>query len=168
MRFLALALLVACAAHPQERISPPAPGALALIETSRDLADAPIGTSPARATIVVVIASWCKECAAEVAILDKLRGSHPTVRFLGVSYGANEEYDHRGSPAALRAYAGKRPWLRVVIADDAIYAALGAPPKIPALYVFDQAGGLVATFDRRERAMPDAAELAKLLAQLGA
>ncbi|MBL0212524.1 MAG: TlpA family protein disulfide reductase [Myxococcales bacterium] len=168
MRFLALAVLVACAAHPQKRISPPAPGALALVETSSDLGGTPVGASPARVTVVVVLASWCKECAAEVAILDQLRRSHPAVRFLGISYAANEEYDHRGSPAALRAYAGKRPWLRVVIADDALYAALGGPPKIPAVYVFDQAGGLVATFDRRERAMPDANELVRLLAQLGA
>lgn len=168
MRSWALFLLVACAAHPQERISPPAPGALALVETASDLDGAPIGPSSARATIVVVLASWCDRCAAEVAILERLARTHPALRVLGVGYGAHEAYDHRGSPAALRAYAGAHPWLRVVAADDALFSALGAPPQIPAIYVFDRAGGLVATYDRRARPLPDARELADVLARFGA
>lgn len=168
MRPLVLFLLVACAARPPERISPPAPGALALVETATDLGGTPIGASPARATIVVVLASWCEHCAAELAILDRLHRTHPALRVVGVSYAAHEEYDHRGSPAALRSYAAKRPWLPIVTADDALFSALGAPPQIPALFVFDHGGAVAAHYDRRQGAMPNADELTNVLARLGA
>jgi len=168
MRWLALILLVACVARPQQRIFPPAPGALALVETAADLDGAPIGASPAHATIVVMLASWCEHCKAELVVLDRLRAAHPALRIVGVSYHAHEEYDHRGNPVALRAYAAARPWLRIVTADDALFGALGSPPVIPAMFVFDHGGSLAAHYDRRERTMPDAKELAALLAQLGA
>lgn len=168
MRWLALLLLVACAAHPRERISPPAPGALALVETATDLDGAPVGSSLARATIVVVLASWCEHCAAELAILDRLHRTHPALRVVGVSYAAHEEFDHRGNPAALRIYAAKRPWLPIVTADDGLFAALGAPPQIPALFVFDHGGALAAHYDRRSGPMPNGDELTNVLARLGA
>lgn len=165
--FSILFLLVACATRPQERISPPAPGALALVETSPDLSGAPIGASHARATIVVVLASWCEHCAAELTMLDKLRANRPNLRIVGVSYHAHENYDHRGNPAALRRYAGAHAWLPIVVADDALFDALGSPPLIPAVFVFDQAGGLAAHFDRRAREQPNRRELEQVLARLG-
>ncbi len=168
MRWLAPLLLVACAAHPQERISPPAPGALALVETATDLDGLPIGSSPARATIVVVLASWCEPCEVEVAILDRLHRTHPALRIVGVSHPVHEELEHRGSLEALRSYAAKRPWLSVVSADDALFAALGAPSEIPAMFVFDRAGGLAAHYDRRQGSLPSGAELTNVLARLGA
>jgi thiol-disulfide isomerase/thioredoxin len=125
---LGLFLLVACAAHPQQRISPPAPGALALVETATDLAGNPIGASPARTTIVIVLASWCEHCAAEIATLDTLRKLHPTLRIIGVSYHSHENYDHRGNPEALKRYAGNHSWLPIVLADDSLFEALGSPP----------------------------------------
>jgi len=56
----------------------------------------------------------------------------------------------------------------VIPADDALFAALGRPPKVPTIYVFDRTGGLAARYDRRQRKMPDAAELRALLGRLGA
>ena len=160
-------LLAACVTRPLQRISPP-PGALARVEASADLDGKPVGTSDAQATIVVLLASWCEHCKAELAEIDSLRAAHPRLRILGVNYKGHEEYDHRGSPAAIRAYVTARPWLRIVPADDALFSALGSPPMVPTMFVFDRGGALSATFDRRARAMPDAAELSALLAPLGA
>jgi hypothetical protein len=168
VRLVILILLAACAARPQERISPPAPGALATIEAAHDLDGQAIGASPAHATMVIVLASWCEHCKDELAVIESMRAKHPALRIVGVSYKAHEEYDHRGNPAALRAYASAHAWLRIALADDAVFQALGAPPVIPALYVFDASGKLAAEYDRRQRAMPDATELGSLLAQLGA
>ncbi len=162
-----LFLLFACATHPQQRISPPAPGALALVETSSDLTGAPIGASPARSTIVVVLASWCEHCAAELATLDTLRKLHPDLRIIGVSYHEHENYDHRGNPEALKRYAGNHSWLPIVLADDALFEALGSPPMIPAVFVFDHAGGLIGHFDRRTRAEPGRREIEDVLARAG-
>jgi thiol-disulfide isomerase/thioredoxin len=167
-RAMALLLVVSCAATPVTHDRTPV-SVLGNIERSVDLDGVEIGTSAAHATIVVVLASWCEHCKAELAVLDGLRAAHPRMRVLGVSYKAHEEYAARGSPRALRAYvAASAPWLRVVPADNALFAALGQPPKVPTLYVFDRAGSLVATYDRQVRPMPDAAELAALLGRLGA
>ena len=169
MRWLfGLFLLVACAAHPQQRISPPAPGALALVETATDLAGKPIGASPAHSTVVIVLASWCEHCAAEIATLDTLRKLHPDLRIIGVSYHEHENYDHRGNPEALRRYAGNHSWLPIVLADDALFEALGSPPMIPAVFVFDHAGGLIGHFDRRTSAEPNRREIEDVLARAGA
>jgi thiol-disulfide isomerase/thioredoxin len=116
-----------------------------------------------------VFASWCPHCKDEIAILDGLRAAHPGVRILGVNYRAHEEYDARGDAAAVRAYVRDHaPWMRVVPADDDLYARLGRPTKIPTMYVWDGAGDLVQIYDRRVRDLPDADELAALFAQLGA
>lgn len=160
-----LFLLVACAARPPQRIPPPAAGALALVEAARDLAGHPIGASPAASTIVVFLASWCEHCAAELEALASVRAKHPEVRIVGVSYAAHENYDHRGNPAALARYGAAHPWLPIAIADEALFAALGAPPMIPTVFVFDRAGTLVAQFDRRVHAEPTRAELETALGQ---
>ena len=140
---------------------------LAAIEASVDLDGKPVGKSDARATIVVVFASWCTNCHHELGVIAKLRQAN--VRVLGVNYKGHEEYDGRGNPTALRTYVAEHaPWLRVVPADDQLYALLGQPPKIPTVYVYDANGALVATYDRRDRAMPEQNELADLLRRLGA
>lgn len=169
MRWLAVLVLVACTSTPAP--VPPAapPTLLAKLEASADLDGQLVGPSDAPATIAVVFASWCSHCKTELAILDGLRVSHPGVRVLGINVRAQEEYADRGSTEAVRAYVlASAPWLRVVPADDALFTALGRPPKVPTLYVFDRRGALVETFDRRTRAMPTADELDRLLRQLGA
>jgi thiol-disulfide isomerase/thioredoxin len=139
------------------------------LEAMRDLDGKPVGASPARATIVVLFASWCVHCRAELHTLDALRATHPQLRILGVNYRAHEEYDHRGNASAVRSYVeANAPWLRVVPCDDGLYSQLGSPPKIPTLFVYDGSGALVETFDRRERPEPTADELEPLLHRLGA
>lgn len=168
---MALLLAVGCAAPPKlQTISDRTPSSvLGNIDGSSDLDGATIGPSTARATLVVVFASWCEHCQHELAVIDSLRAAHPRLRILGVSYRAHEEYAARGSPSALRAYiAAHAPWLRVIPADDALFTVLGRPPKVPTIYVFDHAGALTAEYDRRHRKMPDAAELGTLLVRLGA
>jgi thiol-disulfide isomerase/thioredoxin len=116
-----------------------------------------------------VFASWCEHCRTELDVIAKLRAQHPALRVLGANYKGHEEYDHRGSASAVRAYvAANAPWLRVVPIDDAVFAVLGRPPTVPTMFVYDHAGALIGTFDRRERTMPDAAELDALLRRLGA
>jgi thiol-disulfide isomerase/thioredoxin len=139
---------------------------MARIEASRDLDGAAVGPSDAPATIVIVFASWCPHCKDELRVLDAVRSAH-RVRVLGVNYREHEDYDGRGGPAAVRAFARDVPWLRVVPIGDDVFAQLGSPPLIPTLFVYDHAGALIATFDRRDRPAPDRAELDALLAHLG-
>jgi len=167
---LALALaLAACASAPAPRpppIATPA-GPLARIEASVDAGGTIVGSSDARATIVVLFASWCGHCRAQLRELAQVRDAHPDARILGLNYKAHEEYDGRGSSDTVRAYVrAHAPWLRVVPADDALFTALGRPPFVPTVLVYDRAGALIARFDRRDRGPPDAAELAQLLARL--
>lgn len=163
---LALALFC-CAPAPRRAVSSASP--LVTLEAMPDLDGAKVGASQAKATIVVLFASWCVHCRSELATLDALRAAHPQLRILGVNYRAHEEYDHRGNAEAVRAYvAANAPWLRVVPCDDGLYSQLGSPPKIPTLFVYDQSGALVETFDRRERPEPTADELEPLLRRLGA
>jgi thiol-disulfide isomerase/thioredoxin len=144
------------------------PTQLELVERATDLDGALVGPSDAAATVVVSFASWCGHCKDELAVIDSLRTAHPRVRVLGVNYKEHEEYANRGSSARVRAYvAESAPWLRVVPIGDDVFRAFGSPPKVPTIFVFDRAGVLVETYDRRERTMPDATELAALFARLG-
>ena len=159
---LVIVMLVACAAvepappaPPQQHVAP-----LRAIEATPDLDGALVGTA-AQPTVVVMFASWCHNCHKELAVLAELRRD---IRVLGVNYRGHEEYDDRGNAEAVRAYVAKHaPWLRVIPADEHLFALLGRPPKIPTLYVYDGTGALVAIYDRRERAMPDERELRALL-----
>ena len=167
-RAMALLLAVSCATTPVAT-NRKADSVLGNIERSADLDGAPVGASAARATVVVMFASWCEHCKAELAVIDSLRAAHPRMRVLGVNYRAHEEYAERGNETAVRAYvAANAPWLRVIPADEALFTALGRPPKVPTIFVFDHAGALAATYDRRQVKMPDAAELGALLGRLGA
>lgn len=132
--------------------------------------DAVAAVAPApTATVVVVFASWCGHCRDELAAIDIVRARHRDVRTLGVNYRPHEEYDHLGNAYKVRAYVdANAPWLIVVPADDALFAALGRPPKVPTIYVYDRAGRLVEVYDRRTRAMPTAADLDALLDRIGA
>jgi thiol-disulfide isomerase/thioredoxin len=168
MRFAVCLAMVACAsipdaASPQRRNT----AQLAAIEASADVEGKVVGKTGARATIVVVFASWCSHCRRELDTLAKLR--RPALQILGLNYRGHEEYDGRGNADAVRRYvATNAPWLRVVPADDQLFDLLGRPPKVPTLYVYDRRGALVTIYDRRDRAMPDEAELRELLRRLGA
>lgn len=157
---VALALALAACRGPRAP-APPAP-ALVQLEAARDLAGAPIGHADAP-TLVVVFASWCQYCRGELLELTALRAAHPELRVVGVAYHALETYDRRapGTADALHTFvATTAPWLRVVDADDALYAALGAPATVPATFAYAAGGALLARFDRRARAAPRSAELA--------
>ncbi|MBX3162536.1 MAG: TlpA family protein disulfide reductase [Deltaproteobacteria bacterium] len=171
VRLVVLTFLIACAPRPAPAPAPPPPrpsGPLALVEATADLDGArigPLGTG--RATVLVVFASWCPHCQVELDVLGELRARHTGVRILGVNYVGHEEYKGRGNALAVRAYLAEHaPWLRVVPADDELFAALGRPPKIPTIYIYDRTGALAAKFDRRERPQPTAAELEEILARL--
>lgn len=167
---LAFFVVAACASRPAVPVAPPRAPApapvyrtpLAALEASRDLDNNLVGEQRTP-TVVMVLASWCHRCRDELAVFDTLRGQHPHIRWLGLSYKPHEEYDQRGNPAALRALADETPWLRIVPANDALFAAFGRPPKVPTIFVYDSRGALVATFDRRERPVPREQELDDLL-----
>ena len=114
-------------------------------------------------TVVMLLASWCAHCRDEILVFDTLRKAHPHVRWLGLNYKPHEEYDNRGNAEAVRALAAETPWLRIVPADDALFDAFGAPPKVPTIFVYDSKGTLVETFDRRDRPVPREQELDDLL-----
>jgi thiol-disulfide isomerase/thioredoxin len=139
---------------------------LGLIEARPDLAGQRVGAAPG-ATLAFVFASWCSNCHDELAVIDRVRAAHPQARILGINYQGHEEYDNRGSSAAVKAYVAEHaPWLRVVPADEALFAALGRPRFVPTLYVFKRDGGIAARFDRGDRPMPSEAELHAVLAEI--
>jgi thiol-disulfide isomerase/thioredoxin len=162
MRALLVVVLAGCASHPV--VTPPTPrppSTLAQLDASRDLDGHVIGASDAP-TVVIVMASWCAACRDELAMFDRLRATHPRVRWLGVNYKQHEEYNGRGDSESMRAFARDVPWLRVVPAGEALYTAVGRPPKIPTVLVF-RGGELVARFDRSQRKAPTQDELEALL-----
>jgi thiol-disulfide isomerase/thioredoxin len=181
-----LCALVACAQPVPVAVTPApppiarraAPVPLAVQDGALDALDAAATITGARvadvaprgaATIVVVFASWCGHCREELATIDGVRARHPGLRTLGVSYRAHEEYDGNGDAARVRAYVDEHaPWLVVVPVDEPVFTALGRPPKVPTIYVYDAAGELVDVYDRRARPPPTAAELDALLTRLGA
>src|SRR5262245_48496293 len=117
MKLLVLAVVASCATSAPHLPAASAPGVLAQVEASRDLDGAVVGDRHARPTILVVFASWCEHCKDELRVLDAVRGTH-AVRMIGINYTGHEEYDHRGSSHAVRAFARGVPWLRVVPVDD--------------------------------------------------
>jgi thiol-disulfide isomerase/thioredoxin len=164
---LVLALVAGC--PPPEPAKPARPSTLSLIEASNDLDGHVIGTSDAHATIVVLMASWCGHCRAELATLGQLRDAHPHMRVVGVNYKVHEEYDNRGNALQLRTYITQYvPWLRVAPIDEPIFQALGKPPFVPAVWVYNARGELVEFYDRRVRPPPTRDELEALLVRLGA
>lgn len=147
--------LAACAPFPAQPATITGTGATA--------AWARLGDAGGKKTIAIVFASWCVHCHDELAQLDQLR-ARPDLRIVGVNFKWQEEYDARGDSAAVRAYVAEyAPWLTVVPGDGTLYGELGDPAKVPSVYVFDAAGGLVASFDRRRTQPPDAHELAGVL-----
>jgi thiol-disulfide isomerase/thioredoxin len=166
MRLLvSLVFLLGCVADPPQPNAVTRPGVLAEIEATRDLDGRLVGATDGP-TLVIVFASWCPHCRDELVELDSIRSHH--VRMLGVNYRGHEEYDHRGNSVAVRAFADRTPWLRVVPIDDAVFTALGSPAQIPTMYIFDRTGALVQTYDRRARKPPSRDELVAVLARLGA
>lgn len=167
-----LLVVGACAASapPPARGTTPPPAStpvvavtpLGKLEASRDLDNVVVGAERTP-TVVMLLASWCHHCRDELLVFDTLRKAHPHVRWLGLNYKPHEEYDHRGNAEAVRALAADTPWLRIVPADDALFDAFGAPPKVPTIFVYDSRGTLVETFDRRDRPVPREQELDDLL-----
>lgn len=167
--FLLLTFAIGCVppAEPPVKPAPTTTTELARIEASPDLDGAPVGRTRG-ATLAVVFASWCTNCHKELAEIDAVRATNPTLRVLGLNYRGHEEYDHRGNAQAVRRYVAEHAsWLRVVPIDNAMFELLGRPPLIPTIYVFDASGRLVATYSRKQRRMPDAGELRDLLRQIG-
>jgi thiol-disulfide isomerase/thioredoxin len=180
MRIASVSLAVGLAACAVERpattmrVSPAPPpalrgdDALALIEASPTLDGPPVGANPGGGTLLVVFASWCEHCRDQLAMIDQLRATHPALRVLGVNWRRHEEYGQLGSADAVRAYVARHaPWLIVVPADDRVFEALGRPPKVPTMFLYDRAGRLAWTYDRRLRPPPTASELEAELARVG-
>jgi len=169
MRAALVAFVAACASVPPPAAPAASAGALSLLEASTDLDGTVVVASDARATIAVVFASWCGHCRHELDLLAGMRAAHPGARILGVNYRGHEEYAERGSPEAVRSYVAEHaPWLRVVPAGEPLFSALGRPPKIPFIVIYDRSGKPVAHYDRLERPPPSADELAAVLRALGA
>lgn len=178
MRALAIALVLSAGATacppPPPPAAPAAPvrdPALTLIEATPDLDRAVVGPAPAGApgTVAILFASWCGPCRQTLAALDRALAAVPGARVVGINYRPHEEYSGWGDAAAVRAYiAANAPWLRVVPADEPLFVALGRPPKVPTIFVYDRAGALVTKFDRREREPPDEVELTAVLRELAA
>ncbi len=117
-----------------------ASNALISIEASTDLDGKVVGHA-ASPTLVVVFASWCPHCRAELREIAALRTAHPELRVVGIDYRPQEEYADRGGPTQLRTFVtASVPWLDVVQADDALFAQLGSPPHLPTTFVFDASG----------------------------
>jgi thiol-disulfide isomerase/thioredoxin len=147
--------------------SPGAPTAAhTLLEAAADLDGAPIGRLPAggRATVAIVFASWCGHCRDELPVLAELAARHRELRVVGVNYRGHEEYERRGDAAAVRAFVAElAPWLRVAPADERLWSALGRPPKVPTIYVFDRGGAIVRVFVPRRDPPPTVAALEAVL-----
>ena len=163
-RLLLVLLLTACPGPRHAESST----ALSIIEASPDL-DGQIVGHAAQPTVVIMMASWCGHCRAALAELDQLRLAHPNARILGVNYRGHEEYDNRGNARQLRAFIDQRvPWLRVVPASEQLFGALGSPPAIPTMWVYDARGGVALFYDPRRSPQPTTEQLDQLLTKLGA
>jgi thiol-disulfide isomerase/thioredoxin len=161
---IALSVTACTAAYepPPARQTPARASAFDLLDAAPDLDGRPIGAPEGRKTVAIVFASWCANCRHELGELAGLK-DRADVRIIGVNFKWQEEYDARGDSASVRAMlATEAPWLRVAPGDEALYAAMLHPPKVPTVYVFDASGNLVKLY-RHLSEMPDAATLGALL-----
>lgn len=178
---LALALVSVwastCASQPQtRRASQPARPAPVLqvlgdamtgyaeVMRAQTIDGTPVGEDR-RATALVVFASWCGPCRQELADLGALRKKYPALRVIGLN--AYEEYNEFSDELRLRKYiADNAPWLtQIVHADAAMLTSFGKVPKIPTLFVYDEAGTVVAEFRRDKRPPPSHEELETAIAR---
>lgn len=138
---------------------------------STDIAGQRVGELAGKeVTALVVFASWCSPCRAELAILDEIRQEEPRLRVIGINYTKYEEYAGLSNDSALRTFlAESAPWLQVVRADDTLMDGLGHPRKVPSLLIFNRRGQLVKTYLRARRRPPTKQELkAGILASIPA
>jgi thiol-disulfide isomerase/thioredoxin len=128
---------------------------------SVDLDGQRVGQVPDKeVTALVVFASWCGPCRAELAVLGELSQDEPRLRVIGINYLAYEEYADRSDDRTLRAFlAENAPWLQVVRAGDELMDALGRPQKVPSLFLFDRSGRLMRAYLRARRRPPTKEEL---------
>lgn len=174
LRFLFLTLAVsACggAASPQKspQVSkspsviqvPPEPFAFepsqefATLATLRDTAGRVVGTHEGP-TVAIVFASWCEPCRQEIALLERIQKERSHIRVIGVN--AYEDFEGRSDQNRMLQFVAQYPFLRVVV-DKEAFTALGAPKKVPSLYVFNRHGELRTKFLREERDTPTEEEL---------
>jgi hypothetical protein len=135
------------------------------MDAAPDLDGRVIGAPDGKKTVAVVFASWCGNCAAELAEISGIKDRADT-RVIGVNFKWQEEYDDRGDSASVRQMVAEEvPWLRVAPGDERLFRAMGSPPKIPDVYVYDANGALVREYHHLSE-MPDAAALGALLDSL--
>lgn len=116
----------------------------------------------ARATIVIVFASWCQPCRDELKILQEMVRERPNLRVIGVN--AYEDFDDLSDEQALLAYLREtHPWLTVVRADTELLQRLGGVRKVPSLFVFGRDGARLKEYRRSQRKPPTRTELAALI-----
>ncbi len=112
-----------------------------------------------RATLVVMWASWCGPCKAEMAHLAEV---YPALQQAGIEVLAVNVMDE--TPAAREAFgAGGWPFPVVLDADEALTRTLGLQ-SIPRAYAVDPAGNVVETYQGYSTA--GAAEQEALLREL--
>lgn len=129
------------------------------VMASTKLDGRPVADGPdARATVVVVFASWCGACRRELATLAELEAATTGLRVIGVN--AYEDWGDRSDAQRLRAFLTREaPWLEVVRGDADVLRVFGGVPKIPSMFVYDREGRAVAEFRRDKRPPPRRAEL---------
>jgi thiol-disulfide isomerase/thioredoxin len=161
--WLLAAALTSCTRPPPV---PPGEGdeAYRTVVSRHGLDGKPVGhDQAARATVVIVFASWCQACRKELAMLSELVTEHPRVRVIGVN--AFEDFDDLSNAVALKEFLGSNhPWLTVVRGDDQLLRSLGGVSKIPTLFVFDAHGAAVKVYRREQRSPPSKEELARVVA----
>ncbi len=172
-------LVAACGPLPGEQVGGGAPppmmepapratddprDAYPLLARAIDLDGRQVGAASDQTTIVLVFASWCGHCRVELGILADLLAHRRDARVVGVNFRHHEEYDGRGDSVAVRALiAAQAPFMRVVPAGPDLFRALGSPPRVPTMFVYDAAGALIATYDPEVRPSPGGGELRALL-----
>jgi thiol-disulfide isomerase/thioredoxin len=174
-------LLGACAPLPGEQVQQPvvtqdvaaAPAitdprdAYPLLTSAADLDGNAVGAAGDRTTIVIVFASWCGHCRVEMDILAELMARRADARVVGVNFRHHEEYDGRGDSAEVRAFVAERaPFMTVVPAGEDLFYALGSPPRVPTMFIYDAQGQLIASYDPKVRPSPGYGELRALLDDL--
>lgn len=163
---LVLSLVVAACSRGSKGAERPAEAGLEALIGRSDLSGSPVALE-GDALVVVVFASWCGPCRAELRALGELRRERPGLRVIGLN--AYEEYRDYSDEVRLRRFLDRvAPWLRVVRDDGTLLSKFGGVPKIPTLFVYDRHGRLVREFRTDQRRPPSRAELARAIEEASA